>query len=426
MLVGRSGATVAAWRALAAEPDEPRARATIAARLPTLAARLWRSPYGRATLHAVGLSPRDLEACTDPDALAAFPTLDRATLAAHADELAAFADGDGAVIVKSSGTTGDPVRVVKDHWDSLVMWAALDHWLGVLGVLLPARPRVVLLDALPGGLEYSVRLRLVGDGRGALHRVSTGGARAAARLARVQPAVLFSDPDGLHWLAGGGAAPVPAPRLVLTSAQRFAPAQRAAFAAAIPGVPVINYYATTETGPIAWECLAAPERFHVLAPEVWVESLEGELVVTRLRDSVLPLLRYRTGDAGDVEREAARGCACGFHGWSIVGFGGRRACWFVTPGGRSVDAWSLAWLFKHHPLRGFRLLQVAPASFELTLDDDASATPALLAQLRDALVVQGWPRQTLRVSVVVEASAAAGAGTAAPPLKPEPFARRAF
>src|SRR6185503_5752966 len=100
--------------------------------------------------------------------------------------------------------------------------------------------------------------------------------------------------------------------------------------------PIINYYATTELGPIAWECLREPGRFHILHPDVFVESLEGELVVTRLRDSVLPLLRYRTGDRGQVVDEA---CACGLRGPSILGFLGREPCWFVRPDVERVDAW---------------------------------------------------------------------------------------
>jgi phenylacetate-CoA ligase len=411
-LLGRRDATVAAWRALATEADEGRARATVEAQLPTLAARLWRSPYWCRVLRAAALSPHDLDSI---DALAAFPMIDRGVLAddAAGEALVALAPGDEPVIVRSSGTTGDPVRVVKDRWDSLVMWAALAWWLETCRVQLAARPRVVLLDALPGGLEYSVRLRLVGDGGGVLHRVSLarGEARAAARLARVQPQVIFSDPDGLHWLAGQA----PGPRLLLTSAQRFAPAARAAF-----DVPVINYYATTETGPIAWECLGAPGRFHVLAPEVWVEAAAGELVVTRLRDSVLPLCRYRTGDGGAVAREPFEGCAgCGFHGWSILGLTGRRACSFLTPAParREVDAWSLAWLFKHHALRSFQLTQTLPEAFTLRFEGDPAALAALATQLREALVRLGWPAETLRLDVRCEA------GATAAPLKPAPFAR---
>src|SRR6185369_1121295 len=99
-----------------------------------------------------------------------------------------------------------------------------------------------------------------------------------------------------------------------------------------------------------------------LLPEVWVEAVEGELVVTRLRPSVLPVLRYRTGDAGEVRADA---CACGYHGLTITGLTGRSACLFHRPDGVEVDAWRLAVVLKYSRLRGFRLTQDGPESFRL-------------------------------------------------------------
>src|SRR5262249_58428732 len=100
----------------------------------------------------------------------------------------------------------------------------------------------------------------------------------------------------------------PEPPLIVPSALPLPAELRAALPA-----PVVNLYATTETGPIAWEC--ARGRFHVLIPDVWVEGLAGELVVTRLRAGALPLLRYRTGDAGDIPADP---CASGRAGPPIV------------------------------------------------------------------------------------------------------------
>ena len=154
-------------------------------------------------------------------------------------------------------------------------------------------------------------------------------------------------------------------------------------------VPVLNYYSCAETGPIAWECLAAPGRFHALLPDVFVESVAGELVITRLRASVLPLLRYRTGDAGEVESDS---CRCGYRGFSILGLTGRSACSFTTPDGRAVDAWRLAWVFQHHPLDGFRLTQEAAEAFRLeTTGDPPGGAARLVERLRETLGALGWP-----------------------------------
>jgi phenylacetate-CoA ligase len=385
----------------AASLDEERGRRMIQSALPALRAALWSSPGWRQRLRGSWLSPDDLGSLDD---LAGFPLLDRRALAESWDQLPVVVPGDELVVVESSGSTGRPLRIVRDEYECLHMWAVLRFWMAWLRIPIPPRPRVVLLCALPGRIEYSTRLPILEDG--ALHRIATGRAGAEARLRRVGPAVVFSDPAGAHWLASLGEAP--APSLFLSSAQHFPDALRARLSASVPA-PALNYYSTTETGPIAWECMEMRGRLHVLVPEVWVESLEGELVVTRLRPSPLPLLRYRTGDRGRVERDD---CRCGYRGWSLYGFEGRRCCDFVTPTGDRIDAWQLAWLFKHHPLGGFRLTQDAPSRFRL--ETEAPAAPgALAAELRFALVRLGWSHP--------EITLAPGSQLDAPGGKPEPF-----
>ncbi|WP_426756399.1 phenylacetate--CoA ligase family protein [Myxococcus sp. Y35] len=390
-------------------PDEDAARAALDDRLSFLRAALRDSPYYAATLREAGFHPGDLQTLED---LGHFPFLDRETLAAHwADVPTPMSDADACVVVKSSGSTGAPVNVVRDRQDCLHMWAVLRFLVARAGAVLPPHPRVVLLDALPGGLEYSVRLPILQDG--ALHRISVLREDAVERLRRVRPAVLFSDPEGLRWLASQR--DLPTPRLVLTSAQHLPTGLRAELARVVPA-PLLNYYATTETGPLAWECLRdeAPGRFHVLAPDVWLEPGLDEVVVTRLRPSVLPLLRYRPGDAGTVRRDA---CACGFQGWTLEHFGGRGACRFVTPSGREVDAWALAWVFKHHALRVFRLTQAGGSHFQLELAGaPLSSVGPLCERLTAALRNLGWTQVQLDVSTVETAALATGA-------KPQPFRR---
>jgi phenylacetate-CoA ligase len=241
---------------------------------------------------------------------------------------------------------------------------------------------VALLCALPHGVEYAVDPPALHGGR--LSRLSLARPEPLRRLLAFDPHVLFTDPAGLHWLVAQEKRP--RPRITLSSGQHL-PAELRDGAAARLGSPVVNYYSTTETGPLAWECLPRPGRFHVLHPDVWIESTEGELVVTRLRASVLPLLRYRTGDGGAVETER---CPCGYRGRSIVGLQGRRACYFETPEGRRVDAWQLAWLFKHEPLSGFRLTQVGESEFRLELLA-GNDVKALRQRLQAALGLLGWP-----------------------------------
>ncbi len=375
------------------------------ARLGLLRAALWRSPYYAETLARHGLSPADLRSLDD---LRHFPCLDRETLARSFETLPSLpARAAGRLFVeRSSGSTGRPVVVLKEDYDSVYMWALLRFWMRRLRLRLPARPRVALLCALPHGVEYETPLPAI---EGSLVRVSLARPAAEERIRRFAPHVVFTDPAGLHWLAARDDAP--RLRLVLSSAMHLSHALRGRAEAAL-GAPVLNYYSTAETGPIAWECREADGRFHVLVPDVWAESKDGVLAVTRLRASVLPLLRYRPGDRGRVDHGP---CACGFHGPSIVGLSGRRACVFVRPDGRDVDAWQLAWAFQHHPLDAFRLVQRSANAFRLDLAAGGEAAAPVVERLRGSLARLGWDAPRIACRIVPRGSLRAAA-------KPAPFA----
>jgi len=131
----------------AARLDETRGRQRLETALPWLRAALWASPGWRRRLRALGLSPDDLSGLDD---LAGFPLLERHELAEAWRELPVVRDGsDDLVVVESSGSTGRPLRIVRDEYDCLHMWAVLRFWTSRLGIALPPRPRVVLLPPRP-------------------------------------------------------------------------------------------------------------------------------------------------------------------------------------------------------------------------------------------------------------------------------------
>lgn len=82
------------------------------------------------------------------------------------------------------------------------------------------------------------------------------------------------------------------------------------------GARAINSYGCTETGALAGECPAGS--LHVYADHVHVEIFNGDspagigelgdLVVTSLRNTAMPLVRYRVGDRGRLSPER---CRCG-------------------------------------------------------------------------------------------------------------------
>jgi len=390
--------------------EEAQARADLAPRVHILRSQMLGSPFWLRRLIESGLAPRDLRTLDD---LRHFPAMTRADLRDNGPALPSLDPSSEAarqcVLVKSSGSTGEPVGVLKDLADSVHMWAVLRFWMTELGLALADQPRVALLCALPGGLEYESRLPTLNDGL--LTRISTVRERPQQRLMAADPQVLFTDPAGLHWLAAQ--AQLPRPGLILTSAQHCPDALRSELAQRT-GAIVLDYYSTTETGAIAWRCPRDAANWHVLTPEVWVEEVGGELVVTRLRQSLLPVIRYRTGDSGRV---CFGRCACGRNGWSIRDFNGRRACWFSAPNGGKADAWQLAWLFKYHNLSDFRLTQTGAQIFQLELAGDVTGHDDLVAKLGAALKHMGWPNPQVTATRV--------AGITQHGNKPEPFRTQA-
>jgi phenylacetate-CoA ligase len=387
-----------------AEGSEQAIKQGVDAHLEPLRTRLIESPYYRRVLRQRGLSPRDLRSVDD---LTAFPTLDRSTLGANWREIPVV-DEDArsyrdAALVRSSGSTGAPIQVVRDGYDLVHMWTMLRFWSAVADAALPQSPIVVLLCDLPSGLEYESRLPTLDDGT--LYRISTRQPRPLERLLRADPDVIFSDPAGLHWLLGQD--DLPRPHLALSSAQHLGSPLRERLRSRL-GCEVINYYSASESGPIAWECLEHSGRFHVLLPDVWVESVDGELVITRLRPSLVPLLRYRMGDAGRVDFDA---CKCGYRGWTIEAFSGRRACDFIRPDGQKVDAWGLSRLFKHRALDGFRLTQVERRIFRVELCAAQCADgqdERLRQEVSDSLVRLGWDEPRVSVEYVESLDARGG------------------
>lgn len=111
-----------------------------------------------------------------------------------------------------------------------------------------------------------------------------------------------------------------------------------------PPVAIVDLYALSETGIVAFGCREG-QGLHVLEDAVVVEIVatdgdrtvpageRGEIVVTLLGAGALPLVRYRTGDAAALDDTP---CACGRTGRRLVGI--ERLAERVRVGGRSVSA----------------------------------------------------------------------------------------
>jgi phenylacetate-coenzyme A ligase PaaK-like adenylate-forming protein len=126
------------------------------------------------------------------------------------------------------------------------------------------------------------------------------------------------------------------------------------------GAQVFDLYAMQETGVLAAECEANEglhgfeDRFHyeVIEPstgEVLGEGEAGELVVTDLSRTAMPLIRYRTGDVTTIERDR---CSCGRTHLRLCGIKGKVEHSLRTKDGGMLlpgDIAELIWSNPHLP-----------------------------------------------------------------------------
>jgi len=92
---------------------------------------------------------------------------------------------------------------------------------------------------------------------------------------------------------------------VYSTAEVLDARQRQAIADAF-GCPVFNQYGSREIPNIACECRHG--NMHVFTDMVWLESVDGQLLVTSLTNRLMPMIRYAIGDAGRLRDDE---CPCG-------------------------------------------------------------------------------------------------------------------
>jgi phenylacetate-CoA ligase len=152
-------------------------------------------------------------------------------------------------------------------------------------------------------------------------------------------------------------APNVRPKAFFSTAFALSPALAKRLAAEFRA-PVIDWYSSIETGPIAFTCPRGD--FHVLPHDLHVEVVDakgrpvaaekaGEICVSGGRNPYLPLLRYRTGDRARLETKA---CPCGDPMPRLLGLEGRAA---VTL--RAADGGPVASVDVSRALRDFAIAQ---------------------------------------------------------------------
>jgi hypothetical protein len=212
--------------------------------------------------------------------------------------------------------------------------------------------------------------------------------RRLADAARIRPAHLSALPQYLLWLgerlrATGQSWPFL--RAVSPYGGLASPRMSDRIAAGF-GVPFRNLYGTNELGVIAASC---GHGLHVLEDMFVVEVLSdglpvadgecGELVITDLMNTAMPLIRYRVGDVGRV---LAGPCPCGRQTQRIAVLG-RVQEQLETPHGLLSAADVVDAFFEDPGVSNLRVDEFAPGRFDVSVVPNADGPPPDLAACQE-------------------------------------------
>lgn len=303
-------------------------------------------PYYRRLFDEYGLPPNKLRS---PDDLATLPTLTRSVIRSQFDDLRARAHVRGVHRRSSGGSTGAPVTILADMERMGFGEAArlrAHRWFG-----LEPGAREICLWGSPIELTHQDRLRVLRD-RLLNSRILSAFDITPRRLAdyarfiaRFQPEKMYCYAHAVYLFAryaraNGWAAPKSL-RAVFTTAEMLFDYQRTLIVDTF-GVPVAIEYGARDAGLMGTECPQG--RLHIPAEGMLIEIDHsgpdgfGEIVATNLYSAAMPIIRYRTGDLGELEPTP---CPCGRSLPCFKRLEGRRGDFLVTPTGRVLHGQSI-------------------------------------------------------------------------------------
>lgn len=139
------------------------------------------------------------------------------------------------------------------------------------------------------------------------------------------------------------------------------------------GVPVYDSYGLREVGLIGHEC--SHQNMHTTDEHFILETIdpqtleptdaEGELVVTNIYSTVMPIIRYRTGDMVQLSPEP---CQCGLGLNRLKVNGGRVADFVVTSDGRWIPGYAFIYICRSIPgITKFQVHQNANGQIRLLI-----------------------------------------------------------
>jgi phenylacetate-CoA ligase len=158
---------------------------------------------------------------------------------------------------------------------------------------------------------------------------------------------------------------------------------------------VIDTYGCTEGFMIAAECSGGS--FHVMTPHVVVELLSdsgspvkqgelGKVVVTRLDNRAMPLIRYYLGDLAEGFPEGNHVCSCGRAYPSLKRIVGRDTDIVVTASGKYLIVHFFTGLMEHYKeVKQFKVIQHNTKEIEIEYIPDIGFSTSILKKIKNKI-----------------------------------------
>jgi len=298
----------------------------------------------------------------------------------------------------TGGSTGEVLHFLQNRTDERWMHAGVRLWREMLGLHAHCRTAQIWGASIEASTAGDARARLI---RWLLHTQfhSTYGLSRERRREVVsaihafQPELLIGYPSSLSAFLPDvlelSKPRFPTLQAIWSASETLLPGMREDLQAGF-GAPVFNNYGSREFGPLAMEC-PAHEGLHLLEGTYLFEFLpvaEGlsEIIVTDLKNDVMPLIRYRTGDLAQGDPIP---CSCGRGFRLIRGLEGRTFDLIRGADGEVVTGTFWTLLLRSRPgVRRFQVVQEDWKDFVIRLECSAEFQPAALEFYRDQIQLQ--------------------------------------
>jgi len=331
------------------------------------------------------------------------PIIEKRMLKEEPDRFVNRREGDRVTVKVTSGSTSEPLKLLKDNEAMAREQAATYRSYGWAGIRPGARQARFWGVPLKGGDRLKNRIRdwTLNRSRYSAFRYSDQVFESyLLKMNRRHPTYIYGYTSLIHefarFLAANrkGDQPVPGLKAIITTAEILTPRMREEIRRGF-GVPVHDEYGSAETGSIAHDCEKG--NLHINSENLLVEVIddsgtirlegEGRLILTDLHNRVQPLLRYDSGDYGLLTREP---CECGRPLALLENVHGRAYDTVIGPEGKRYNAAFFSYLFKEVQLEGetVRQFQVIQDDREITfrivkgVDFSERVEESLTSQLR--------------------------------------------